>query len=261
MASPAQRHMMRVSAQEAAQRENSALRHASGYELMLMRLAGDMRTLKGVHSFERKAEIKRGMLPEYAPWVTGVLAEGRGAQDAVLMTVMVWKLDADDIAGALEIARYALKYGLAMPSHLNRPTGYFLAEDVAIAAERLRTAGKPVAVSLLLDTMALTESADMPDKVRAKLHKITGLVLRDEGAVIQALEHLKRAMQLDRLAGVKKDIERLERAIKAASEPATETAPAPKPKERAKPKTAKRAKTSAKSAARTRKPTSAAARR
>lgn len=259
MASPAQRHMMRVSAQEAAQRENSALRHASGYELMLMRLAGDMRTLKGVHSFERKAEIKRGMLPEYALWVTGVLAEGRGAQDAVLMTVMVWKLDADDIAGALEIARYALKYGLAMPSHLNRPTGYFLAEDVAIAAERLRTAGKPVAVSLLLDTMALTESADMPDKVRAKLHKITGLVLRDEGAVIQALEHLKRAMQLDRLAGVKKDIERLERAIKAASEP--EPAPAPKPKERAKPKTAKRAKTPAKSATRTRKPTSATARR
>ncbi len=259
MASPAQRHMMRVSAQEAAQRENSALRHASGYELMLMRLAGDMRTLKGVHSFERKAEIKRGMLPEYAPWVTGVLAEGRGAQDAVLMTVMVWKLDADDIAGALEIARYALKYGLAMPSHLNRPTGYFLAEDVAIAAERLRTAGKPVAVSLLLDTMALTESADMPDKVRAKLHKITGLVLRDEGAVIQALEHLKRAMQLDRLAGVKKDIERLERAIKAASEP--EPAPASKPKERAKPKTAKRAKTLAKSATRTRKPTSATARR
>lgn len=259
MASPAQRHMMRVSAQEAAQRENSALRHASGYELMLMRLAGDMRTLKGVHSFERKAEIKRGMLPEYAPWVTGVLAEGRGAQDAVLMTVMVWKLDADDIAGALEIARYALKYGLAMPSHLNRPTGYFLAEDVAIAAERLRTAGKPVAVSLLLDTMALTESADMPDKVRAKLHKITGLVLRDEGAVIQALEHLKRAMQLDRLAGVKKDIEQLERAIKAASEP--EPAPAPKPKERAKPKTAKRAKTPAKSATRTRKPTSATARR
>jgi hypothetical protein len=174
---------------------------------------------------------------------------------------MVWKLDADDIAGALEIARYALKYGLAMPSHLNRPTGYFLAEDVAIAAERLRTAGKPVAVSLLLDTMALTESADMPDKVRAKLHKITGLVLRDEGAVIQALEHLKRAMQLDRLAGVKKDIERLERVIKVASEPATETAPAPKPKERAKPKTAKRAKTPAKSAARTRKPTSATARR
>lgn len=259
MASPAQRHMMRVSAQEAAQRENSALRHASGYELMLMRLAGDMRTLKGVHSFERKAEIKRGMLPEYAPWVTGVLAEGRGAQDAVLMTIMVWKLDADDIAGALEIARYALKYGLAMPSHLNRPTGYFLAEDVAIAAERLRTAGKPVAVSLLLDTMALTESADMPDKVRAKLHKITGLVLRDEGAVIQALEHLKRAMQLDRLAGVKKDIERLERVIKVASEP--EPAPAQKPKERAKPKTAKRAKTPAKSATRTRKPTSATARR
>lgn len=31
------------------------------------------------------------------------------------MTVMLWRLDADDIAGALEIARYALTWGLTMP--------------------------------------------------------------------------------------------------------------------------------------------------
>ncbi|EKN4696019.1 terminase endonuclease subunit [Yersinia ruckeri] len=247
MASPAQRHMMRVSAEEEAQRGNTALRHATGYELMLMRLSGDMRTLKGVRSVERKAVIKRGMLPEYAPWVAGVLAEGRGAQDAVLMTVMVWKLDAGDIAGALDIARYALKHRLAMPTKHNRPTAYFLAEDVAIAADRLRTAGEPVEVSLLLETMALTDAADMPDKVRAKLHKITGLVLRDTGQLVQALAHLKRAMQLDRLAGVKKDIERLESALKAAA--ALPVLPRPV----AKPKTTKRVRTPAKPATRLRK--------
>lgn len=259
MSSPAQRHMMRVLAQEAAQRENSALRHANGYELMLMRLVGDMRTLKGVRSLERKAEMKRGMLPHYAPWVAGVLAEGRGAQDAVLMTIMVWKLDTGDIAGALDIARYALKYGLVMPSHLNRSTGYFLAEDVAIAADRLRTAGEPIEVSYLLDTLALTESADMPDQVRAKLHKITGLVWRDNGHAVQALEHFKRAMQLDRFAGVKKDIERLERVIKAVSEPAQK--PASKRKTSAKYKTTMRVKAPAETAARTRKPATTTARR
>lgn len=247
MVSPAQRHMMRVSAQEDAQRGNTALRHATGYELMLMRLSGDLRTLKGVRSVERKAVIKRAMLPEYAPWVAGVLAEGRGAQDAVLMTVMVWKLDADDIAGALDIARYALKHRLAMPSQHNRPAAYFLAEDVAITADRLRAAGVPVEVALLLETMALTDTADMPDKVRAKLHKVTGLVLRDTGQPVQALEHLKRAMQLDRLAGVKKDIERLENALKAAALLSS------KPKAVAKPRTTKRVRTSAKPAARTRK--------
>ncbi|MDY8569877.1 phage terminase small subunit, partial [Escherichia coli] len=35
--------------------------------------------------------------------------------DDILMTVMLWRLDTGDIAGALEIARYALKYGLTMP--------------------------------------------------------------------------------------------------------------------------------------------------
>lgn len=244
MSSPAQRHMMRVSAEQAAQRGNTGLRHASGYELMLMRLSGDMRILKGVRSVERKAVLKRGMLPEYAPWVAGVLAEGRGAQDAVLMTVMVWKLDANDIAGGLAIARYALQHRLAMPSKHNRPAAYFLAEEVAIAADRLRSAGEPVEPALLLETMALTDTADMPDKVRAKLHKITGWVLRDAGQSVQALAHLKRAMQLDRLVGVKKDIERLERALNAAA--------ASPPKRQTTAKTTQRRRTPAKPAARSR---------
>ncbi|HEN3610169.1 TPA: hypothetical protein U5E44_003408 [Yersinia enterocolitica] len=212
---------------------------------MLMRLSGDMRILKGVRSVERKAVLKRGMLPEYAPWVAGVLAEGRGAQDAVLMTVMVWKLDANDIAGGLAIARYALQHRLAMPSKHNRPAAYFLAEEVAIAADRLRTAGELVEPLLLLETMALTDTADMPDKVRAKLHKITGWVLRDAGQSVQALAHLKRAMQLDRLAGVKKDIERLERALNAAA--------ASPPKRQTTAKTTQRRRTPAKPAVRSRK--------
>lgn len=54
----------------------------------------------------------------------------------------------------------------------------------------------------------------MPDEVRAKLHKITGQVLRDNKQPADALAHLKRAMQLDCQAGVKKDIERLERELK-----------------------------------------------
>ncbi|MEQ6971349.1 phage terminase small subunit, partial [Pectobacterium polaris] len=142
MLSPAQRHMMRVSAAEASQRENDPLRQATGYEQMLFRLAADKRTLKQVRSIERKAEMKSGLLPTYAPWVAGVLANGRGAQDAVLMTVMVWKLDAGDVPGALEIARYALQHKLVMPEGYTRPTPYLLAEEVADAATRAHTAGQ-----------------------------------------------------------------------------------------------------------------------
>lgn len=168
MTSPAQRHMMRVSASQAAQREQAPLRHATAYEQMLVKLADDRRTLKTIRSNELKAAKKRELLPFYAPWVAGVLADGRGAQDDILMTVMLWRLDA----------------------------------------------GEPVDLALLLTPLSLTDGADVPDMVRARLHKVTGLTLRDAGQSAEALAQFQRAMQLDRNAGVRKEIERLERALK-----------------------------------------------
>lgn len=223
MTSPAQRHMMRVSASTTTQRAANPLRHATAYEQMLVKLAADQRTLKTIHSKERKAEIKRELLPFYAPWVSGALEQGKGAQDDILMMVMLWRLDAGDIAGALDIARYAFQFGLAMPGKHRRTPVYMFTEEVALAAMRAHAAGEPVEVQLLLDVLALTESADMPDMVRAKLHKITGLVLRDGGQVADALAHLQRAMRLDCQAGVKKEIERLERDLR----PKPEAKPAP----------------------------------
>lgn len=216
MTSPALRHMMRVSASQAAQREQAPLRHATAYEQMLVKLADDRRTLKNIRSNERKAEKKRELLPFYAPWVAGVLADGRGAQDDIVMTVMLWRLDAGDIAGALEIAPYALKYGLTTDHR--RTTPYMLVEEVALAALRLRDAGEPVDLALLLTTLSLTDGADVPDMVRARLHKVTGLTLRDIGQNAEALAQFQRAMQLDRNAGVRKEIERLERALKPKAE-------------------------------------------
>lgn len=224
MTSPAALHMMRVSASETAQRGAAPLRNATAYEQMLVKLAADCRTLKQIRSNEGKADKKRELLPFYLPWVAGVLANGKGAQDDIVMTVMLWRLDADDIAGALEIARYALTYGLTMPvgGH-RRTTPYLLAEEVALSAQRLRDANQSPELALLLHTLELTARADMPDIVRAKLHKITGYVQRDAGQLPEALANLQRAFQLDRAVGVKKDIEQLERALKPKPEPAPKT--------------------------------------
>ncbi|PBO43328.1 phage terminase small subunit, partial [Escherichia coli] len=134
-------------------------------------------------------------------------------------TVMLWRLDTGDIAGALEIARYALKYGLTMPGKHRRTPPYMFTEEVALAAMRAHAAGESVDTRLLTDTLELTATADMPDEVRAKLHKITGLFLRDAGDAAGALAHLQRATQLDCQAGVKKEIERLERELKPKPEP------------------------------------------
>lgn len=215
MLSPARRHRMRQQAIEASQSAANPLRHANGYEQMLVKLNDDKRRLKKVRSNERKAEMKRQLLPDYLPWVAGVLEKGKGAQDAVLMTVMIWRLDAGDVPGALQIARYALAHGLVPPDGFKRDSlPYLLAEEVASAATRAWAAKEPVDIDPLLATLAMTESEDMPDQVRAKLHKITGYVLRDAGRASEAMAHLVRAQQLHDGCGVKKDIERLGTVMK-----------------------------------------------
>ncbi|MBN3005570.1 terminase endonuclease subunit [Chromobacterium alkanivorans] len=216
MTTPARRHYLRVTAAQAsasAADDNQPLENASAYELMLLKLAEDRRRLKDVQSMEAKAELKRKLLPDYAPWVEGAIAAGKGAQDDVLMTVMLWRIDAGDYNGALDIAEYALPYQLVMPDRYQRTTATTLVEEVADAAKRARDGKQPFDISILQRCQALTEAEDMHDQVRAKLHKELGL-LQEPSDPAAALANLTRAKALHDKVGVVKDIERIEKAIK-----------------------------------------------
>ena len=221
MTSPAKAHFLRVTAAQAsasAAADDQPLENASAYELMLLKLAEDRRRLKDVQSMEAKAELKRKLLPDYAPWVEGAIAAGKGAQDDVLMTVMLWRIDAGDFAGALDIAEYALPYKLVMPDCYQRSTAATLVEEIADAAKRARDGKQPFDIAILQRCQALTEAEDMHDQVRAKLHKELGL-LQEASDPAGALANLTRAKALHDKVGVVKDIERIEKAIKNNAAP------------------------------------------
>ncbi|WP_316856209.1 phage terminase small subunit, partial [Ralstonia mannitolilytica] len=227
--SPARNHFLRASAALAAQAQQDAnpLRHATGHELMLAQLAEHKRQLKAVQSIERKAELKRKLLPEYAAWVEGVLQSDAGLQDEVFMTVMVWHIDAGDLAGALPMAAYAIRHKLAMPDQYQRTTACLIAEEFANMALKAIDAGEAVDMVALVSVADLVADDDMPDEVRAKLHKALGYANYAQAgtadsvraAILRqtALAELKRALELHEKCGVKKDIERIEREIKNAA--------------------------------------------
>ncbi|KNC17467.1 hypothetical protein AC790_00425 [Pantoea sp. RIT-PI-b] len=213
--SPARQHRQRVQAEQAA-RQGGSVRHASGYELMLMQLGEDRRRLKGIQSTVKKAEIKVEVLPKYVQWVNGVLAADGAQQDDVLMYVMLWRVDAGDYAGALTIGRHAIRHGWSMPQGFSRNVQTLLAEEMADAAKNAIVAKTDFDPDLLMQTLDVIGELDMPDQSRARLHKSLGWVLR-ESQPVAALNHLQQAMQLDERCGVKKDIEQLERKIRNAS--------------------------------------------
>lgn len=224
MTSPARRHYERVSAAIAAADAGEAPMQGEAFELMQAALFEDYRRLKATQSIERKIEIKREILPNYAEYVAGVLEAGQGAQDDVLMRIMLWRIDAGDLGGAIAIARYALKHGLTPPDQFERGTAAIIAEEVADQALKLLDDDNTNTTELLAqleDVEQLTGDADMHDQIRAKLHKALGYAQRANAQLEAAQANLERALSLNDRIGVKKDLERLERELKqnAAAKP------------------------------------------
>jgi hypothetical protein len=251
--SPAQRAFARKTAALAAASTaaSSALsRPASGaeateYEQQRARLGEDLRRLREIQSIEAKIELKRELLPAYDPWVGGVLdaaaVDGaRGVQDDILVQIMIWRIDVGDFAGALPLVEYVLRWNLALPERFNRTAATMIAEEIAEAALKALAQGEPFDLQLLTRIEELTAGHDMHDQVKAKLMKAMGLELArhaasltadadgpagaKRAAVEGAIVKFRRALQLNPKAGVKKDLERLEREqVKLAAGPAEES--------------------------------------
>lgn len=226
MASLAQRTQLRKRAEaESARTAPPALMDGlTTYELMLAKLQQDQLRLKQVQSNQNKALLKAELLPDYADYIAGVLAGGKGAQDDVFVTVMLWRFDAGDFAGGLEAAAYVLQHGLKMPERFNRTTGCVVAEEIAEAALRALKAGTGFDLAVTLQANELTASHDMPDAARAKLMLAIGRLYalkvkddasgEDQGNLVNAKEYLTKAISLYSACGAKKDLERVDRLLK-----------------------------------------------
>ena len=201
------------------------------YDAMLEQLGEDLHRLANTQSVELKIKAKGEMIGRYDDWVLGALVageDGKAAQDEVVATMLVWNIDVQNWTMALQIGAHVLTHHLSLPERYKRTPATLIAEEIADASLKVVEA---VDHGTLIATQVLTDEHDMPDQVRAKLMKAIGRKLMAEadafdpdaeGAtaggkpalISAALAALKRALVLDDKAGVKKDIENLERELK-----------------------------------------------
>jgi hypothetical protein len=231
---PFRAHMQRVEAAQAGGVTASSAvntrtgQAASEYELMRAALGNDLRQLHNTQSLERKIEAKRGMIERYRDWIDGALAAAKPANDEIVTTILVWSIDIGEWALALTLARHVIAHGLPLPERYKRTPATLIAEEFAeagIAAEAT------IDLATLLQVEALTEGADMPDEVRAKVKKSIGLAFKAKAnafdptaesgvaggkpaLIAAALSHLVRAVALDGRCGVKQIIKQLEAEAK-----------------------------------------------
>lgn len=214
-----------------------------GAATIAMRLTHDLRRLSGIKAIESKVAAKREMMPEYFPWVDGVLEAGRmtkgrelgatGADD-VLPTIMVWAIDTGDWLRALALAGHAIRFNVAMPSRYERDAPTLVLEEVATAALKAQAKGERFPLWVLEAVEELTFGIDMHDEPRAKLMKAIGTELAAEAGAAQAdtardladraLVKLQRAQELNDRVGVKTQIRGLEKLRAALPRPETDQA-------------------------------------
>lgn len=187
----------------------------SQYELMLAKLYNDRRRLKDIQSIERKIEAKREILPEYSTWVDGALSAGKGGQDDVLTTLMIWNIDAANYEEALRIGRYVLEHDLTLPDQFERTPATVLVDEIADAALAAQKEEKPFPMQILLELQTITADLDMPDQARSKLHKAIGYELHQRGNLQDAKTHYERALELNDRIGVKRDLKEIQSALKS----------------------------------------------
>ncbi|MDF1687325.1 MAG: phage terminase small subunit [Parvibaculaceae bacterium] len=228
-------HREKVLAQKTAHASADAgdatLEGRNAYELMLAQLQTDSTALRSMQSIEKRIEMKGELVPKYDAYVAGILAADENVQDDVLMTQLVWRIDIGAYEGAYDIALHALKHALVMPYRFKRTLPTLLAEEFSDpvihaentpkteeASEDVPIAPKPLpSLGLLTDLLAQLKEQDMPDEVRAKLHKAIAFSYETAGTpddLAEAQPHYERALQLDQKSGVKKRLEQLVRKTK-----------------------------------------------
>ncbi|WP_446655229.1 phage terminase small subunit [Blastomonas sp.] len=241
MTSLARRHRERALAAKAGLAETSAIvgqavampetgEVASEYRALYAVLQDNLRSLSDIQSIDGRNPVKREMAETFRAWVDGALAagaDGNAAQDEIVAQMMVWAIDYRDFERALDIGEHVLRFGIKLPERYLRTPACLLAEDIAtavLADPELATLEQIVRLA------RLTGGYDMPDQARAKLLKAMGRAFAKAAEEFDpeadsapaggkpallhaALDAYKRALQLNKAIGVKKDIERLERLV------------------------------------------------
>ncbi|MBZ7408201.1 terminase [Klebsiella grimontii] len=223
MLTPAQKHFQRVMAERHGKTDEQSDTARTAHEQIMHRLRMDQSALKRVQSDQAKAAMKRQLLPHYEGWIDGTLDGDSGRQDEVIVTLMVWAIDAGDYALAARIGRYVVTHGLLMPDRFNRTAATVLVDEICdpilVQVKADDTTDVTPYLAVLDEVADFTADSDMPDVVRAKLCKSRAFALRNGTTEEQttALALLRQALTLDAGAGVKKEIERLARVVKKAT--------------------------------------------
>lgn len=181
---------------------------SSEAQLLMMRLQHDKQRLSALESIEKKITLKKELYEAYLPWISGILEKNDGSDDVILQTVFIWLLDISEFAQAYPMANYLIEHQIALEG-FNVSTAGFIARS--LSNDIIKNEGD-IDRKLIEQYERLIAGLDYPDALQAQWEKALGLVAQKNEDFSTALRHFNRALVLDENSGVKKLINKVEKA-------------------------------------------------
>lgn len=137
-------------------------------------LENDLIALKLIRSIKEKERVKaETLVPKYMALVDSLKASG--SNHFLLGQILVWLFDIKDIPQAMDLALYCIEHDVAMPERFKRDLPTYLCDTIVEWAENEHEAGRSTE-PYFSQVCDLAKDWDIPDQVRARFHRLQGLI-------------------------------------------------------------------------------------
>ncbi|MBU0969670.1 MAG: hypothetical protein KKC20_03440 [Proteobacteria bacterium] len=137
-------------------------------------LENDLAALKLIKSIKEKERVKaESLVPKYLPVVNGLCASG--SAHPLLGQILVWLFDIKDIPAAMDLAVHCIAHEVPMPERFKRDLPDYLCDTIVEWAEAEFEADRSCE-PYFSQVCDLAKDWDVPDQVRAKLYRLSGMI-------------------------------------------------------------------------------------
>lgn len=188
-----------------AQKSLSTLDDDNQQPLVIAELASDVKALQAIASISEKAAFKVGLVNKYLPLVDAYISSGAQFKNPLLVYVLIWLLDTEQMGKAIDVAEVAIEQNQKMPTHFKRELSDFVVEEFAEWACRQCKAKQSV-LPYLSNVIALVESGAWPvDEpiILGKLYRYAGEYHYLLNEYEHALPLFQKAQEANEQAGCK----------------------------------------------------------
>lgn len=185
-------------------------------DVLLAALDEDLTRLGEIEAISDKRTLKAELLEKYLPHVEAYMASGARYQNPVLVYCVIWLLDCERMAQAIELADVAIAQNQRLPERFKRPLSEFVVEEFsewAAAQSKAKQSASP-AIDQVIERMEANTWPVSSPIIRGKLYVYAGDVRDALGEEAEALALFEKAQEANDQAGRKTRIKKLQGKLK-----------------------------------------------